>query len=155
MGRTLSWILAAGAGALVTALVLYQCAPRQSDPGPDAVHAGLCRVYLKERLLNPETARFAEFTKLSQEQYIQRLMAAAFEDRRIPADIAASVKPRLEEMTRQLAADMASTGAQFYEYRVRAEGPLGNVVTALQYCAANTDQCVCISAEDYRERFRP
>ena len=101
-------------------LALSACSSREEK---------LCRSYMSESLLNPETAKFSNFRPIADDEIKED------ED--------------LAHMKQNIADLIPAEGAKYYAMKVRAEGKLGNNITDIQFCSVNAerDKCACLEAE--------
>ena len=99
----------------------------------------MCKSAVTSTLINPETAKFYDFSELSDAAYVSKFVAAARQ----------SNDPSLQMITEGVTEGLVAKshvehpGLKYYEMRVRAEGRLGNQITSDMFCIATDDQCRC------------
>jgi hypothetical protein len=109
---------------ILALLCLSACASQSAEEQ-------LCRASLTADLLNPETARFLDFSRVTEEAF--------------RGDETMSFMRRL--MTGPGTGLVPAEGATFYSLRLRAEGELGNVITSRQLCAVPASRSICQCVE--------
>jgi hypothetical protein len=111
----------------------------------------LCRTSVSATLLNPETAEFHDFKQMSPSEFERAASQMAMDARAVSAgqDLVEQNRASFEAVGREMAQGLSAKGASFYSLRVRADGRLGNKVTALQLCAASKGECSCLGPESF------
>lgn len=87
----------------------------------------LCEAEIKSTLINPETADFYDFHQISDDDLAKSELYSSIKNVVAPVKEGDRVKP----------------GSTFYEFRMRAEGELGNTITNKVFCVADPKKTEC------------
>jgi hypothetical protein len=127
---------------LVIALALCACSATEKIEQT-------CQASLKDTLVNPETAKFFEFTPIKRAEAERLFYLGALKMR---GTNESEVKYRYGTGTDQQFKDIANTAVSSYDafhtYRVKAESRVGLKVTATYMCLSKEDECSCIDPEN-------
>lgn len=125
-----------GVAYLLGGILLSSC----SNISPDEK---LCRANISSGLMNPETAEFYDFAKLSEPTAIE-----VFHEFRSNAYKTKFTNLQFNDaVMRQVSANQVTywnkEGGYWASVRVRAEGRLGNRITDNYLCMGNHETCQC------------
>lgn len=114
------------------AALLASCSPAL----PEIDLQGSCEAKVRKDLLNPETAEFHDFAEVDAEAFKAALIPQLEAEHNYPAgkDIVGFEIKQID------------SAAHLYRMRVRAEGQLGNTITAIALCRQSlegSDICHC------------
>lgn len=116
----------------LSTLVVLACLAGCSD----AHHAqDLCESYVKQQLINPETAQFFEFKEVSEQAWLDQSMSHW--------NYTGAERQQAIRNLEQMWDEGARKGIKAYSLRYKAQGRLGNLITSFSLCTANKDACVC------------
>lgn len=129
-----------GLSILAVGLAAGSCEPQ--DPA-----AKLCQADIRSWLARPDTARFLEFERISQQEWEDGLVdATTYFVKAEPhyGEFLAQTRDR----ARSEGLSLVASGASFHRYAYSSEDGSGNRTTSSQYCAVNTIACSCVSRDE-------
>ncbi len=104
---------------LITAFLISSCA----KPGES-----ICKESIKETLLNPETAKFYDYSIVSLEDKLSSVPVTRSND--------GSISGQFKDV-------ITNGNLKYSKVRVRADGQLGNKVTSTMSCQFDNKSCSC------------
>ncbi|WP_156106228.1 hypothetical protein [Sphingobium sp. ba1] len=115
----------------------------------------LCRSSAVSQLLNPETAEFYDVKRMTPAQAVDYALPEpsplttdekampTFNQIQILEDKKEVTQKRLNMLNQMNSILDAKPDVEFYAFRIRAEGELGNKVTKQSICIYSADECSC------------